>query len=248
LAQAKEALLGRAATNNNPGTLPCPDFDGDGLLTVGSVDYSGLDCANYLGWLPWAYLRTGELRDGANGKLWYLLSANFKDNHNYPTPSTTGTLSITGVSPQNSLVAIIVAPGRPVSGQSQPTTDATGYAQYLESYINGTTLNSAVPSNTYNDRFLVITWRELFTVVTTRAARSFAKELPPAYPLSGWVPMTGEWAPGNPFSRWSNATVTKYTAPIIAGNPATLQFPPCAATYLIQKSGSGYQISRNGVC
>jgi hypothetical protein len=249
LAQAKEALLGRAAKDNDPGTLPCPDFDGDGLLTVGTGDYSGLNCASYLGWLPWGYLDTGELRDGNNGKLWYFLSLNFKDNNNNPVPSTSGTLSILGTNPLNNLVAIIIAPGRPVPGQTQPATDATGYAQYLESYVNSTTLNAAPQSSTYNDRFLPITWRDLFNVVTARAARSFAKELPPAYPISGWVPNTGEWAIGNnPFTAWANNTVTVYTAPVAAGSPATLQFPPCAAIYLIQRTGLTYQVSRNGTC
>jgi len=248
LAQAKEALLGRAASNDDPGTLPCPDFNGDGLLTIGSGDYSGLACGNYLGWLPWAYLDLGELRDGANGKLWYRLSVNFKDNNNYPIPATGGTLTISGVSPQNNLVAIVVAPGRPVSGQSQPAANATGYMQYLESYVNGTTLNAAAPSSTYNDRFMGITWSELFTVVTIRAARSFANELTLPYPSSNWVPNSGDWVANKPFFAWANSGVTVYTQPVAVGSPATLQFPPCATIFSIQGVGPASQISRSGPC
>ncbi|MGH8743001.1 MAG: hypothetical protein ACREUY_01845, partial [Burkholderiales bacterium] len=41
LAQAKDALIGYAASDaNRPGELPCPDVNNDGKLTLG-VDFNG---------------------------------------------------------------------------------------------------------------------------------------------------------------------------------------------------------------
>jgi len=55
--QAKQAMIGRAVVDQNrPGSLPCPDIDNDGVLTL-NVDYfSGGVCARLIGRLPWRTL------------------------------------------------------------------------------------------------------------------------------------------------------------------------------------------------
>jgi len=91
LAQAKEALLGFAASyydrkdNGNDqagryGFLPCPDKDTGGGVEEG-VSH-GNDCgvryASVLGRLPWRSLGLPPLRDGAGECLWYAVSGEYK--------------------------------------------------------------------------------------------------------------------------------------------------------------------------
>ena len=70
LAQAKDALIGRAVSDNNmPGSLPCPDTNDDGSAEL----LSGNDCPSYIGRLPWKTLDLPDLRDGSGERLWYAL-------------------------------------------------------------------------------------------------------------------------------------------------------------------------------
>ncbi|MGB8518322.1 MAG: hypothetical protein WCD45_10600, partial [Gallionella sp.] len=73
LALAKDALIGRAASDANlPGSLPCPDNNDDGSADL----LSGNDCTHYLGRLPWKSLGLADVRDGDGEHLWYALSRN----------------------------------------------------------------------------------------------------------------------------------------------------------------------------
>src|SRR5665811_1174045 len=77
LAQAKDALIGRAAADNNmPGSLPCPDTNNDGSAEL----LSGNNCPSYIGRLPWKTLGLPDLRDGSGERLWYALSPAFRDD------------------------------------------------------------------------------------------------------------------------------------------------------------------------
>lgn len=87
LARAKEALVGYAVAVNltgacantasitcrRPGDLPCPDSNNDGTA---DTPCSG----NALGRLPWKTLGLPDLRDGSDERLWYAVSARFKNN------------------------------------------------------------------------------------------------------------------------------------------------------------------------
>lgn len=122
LAQAKDALIGRAATNNTPGSLPCPDINNDGIS-----EPSGSGCTSYIGRLPWKTLRLPDLRDASGERLWYALSFNFRDNAAaHINSDTKGTISVfspdgTQLSDGNcntfdgscklGAVAVIIAPG-----------------------------------------------------------------------------------------------------------------------------------------
>ena len=82
LAQAKEALIGYAATYRDGhtdqafGFLPCPDTNTDGSpeLSCGDRD------ASRLGRLPWKTLGLPALRDNAGECLWYAISGHAKYN------------------------------------------------------------------------------------------------------------------------------------------------------------------------
>ena len=68
LAQAKEALIGYAASDSTrPGELPCPDINNDGVIKITGpdADYSGSNCMSLVGRLPWKTLGLPELRDAS---------------------------------------------------------------------------------------------------------------------------------------------------------------------------------------
>lgn len=181
LAQAKEAILGRAVINGiasggvqNPGALPCPDRDNDG-----GIDNSGSICSGgppvavlplNTGRLPWKTLGVGDFRDAAAERLWYVVDPQFFDNGSAMNSAMMPTLAVNG----NPVVAVVIAPGSALAGQQRDIANQNNLASYLESYVNATTINLNQPSATYNDRILTITARELFTVVTFRMARELS--------------------------------------------------------------------------
>ena len=125
LAQAKDALIGFAVTDNDyPGSLPCPDTDDDGTSDAGG----STECPSYIGRLPWKTLGLPDLRDGSGEHLWYTLS-NTVRRYNLVRPlnsDTLGTLNVTGTQTANNVIAIVFAVGNPLPGQSRsPSTTAS---------------------------------------------------------------------------------------------------------------------------
>ena len=177
LAQAKEALIGYAVKDSNrPGELPCPDVDGDGMLTM-NVDYGpGTLCKQFTGYLPWKTLGLPELRDGTNAKLWYAISQNFYAGNTVALNSDTlGQLSVSGTISLNNIAAIVFAPGAPLCGKSHATNNVD---QYLEAMSSVTAITAVVNTNSndcnnspYNDNLLAITADQIFQPVEKRIAR-----------------------------------------------------------------------------
>lgn len=183
LAQAKDALIGRAASNaNRPGSLPCPDIDNDGSAEL----YSGSDCPGYvplsnvyIGRLPWRTLGLPDLRDANGERLWYAVSRHFARN---PTcapgcpvnSDSVGQLTITGMSPVSNAVAVVFAPEYTLASQNRTTAvQQNTVANYLDaSNADGdATFTTGLPSDTFNDRLLVITTADVITVIEKRVAR-----------------------------------------------------------------------------
>lgn len=176
LAQAKDALLGYAASDSNrPGELPCPDVNGDGW-SLPVDEYIGNNCVQLLGRLPWKTLGLPDLRDGNSEPLWYAVSNSFHANGNTVINSDTiGTLSINGTQSITNIAAIIFAPGAPQCGQSHANNNV---AQYLEamSSVTATSAVAATPSNDcnnapYNDNLIPITRNQLIQAAEQRIAR-----------------------------------------------------------------------------
>ena len=193
--QAKQALIGRAVVDlNRPGSLPCPDIDNDGVLTL-NVDYfSGGVCARLIGRLPWRTLGLPDLRDDAGERLWYALSDMFSDNAvaGPLNSDTQGNRTVyrdsTAVTLTSQAVAVIFAPGTTLAGQirdgSAVMCSTTGTtiartlcaANYLEATGGANNATIAGPyiearrSATYNDQLFVITTSELIPPVEQRVA------------------------------------------------------------------------------
>jgi hypothetical protein len=135
LAEAKQALVGRAiADNDRPGSLPCPDavtnvagnVPDDGIADV----FVGNDCPSYIGRLPWRTLGLPDLRDENGERLWYALSSRFRD-HVSAQPINSDTkgnrlvyAKDNGVVLAPEAVAVIFAPGTPLGNQVRDTAAA----------------------------------------------------------------------------------------------------------------------------
>lgn len=143
LKRAKEALLAYAMNypetiqglgnpNQGPGNFPCPDEDFDGGSE--SNDYvispqcnSGGD--GVLARFPWQELGLEAIRDGDNELLWYAISNNFANfAGNSINTSTVGEITIKdsdgvtilndgGAGSTNGVIAVIIAPGKPIARQ-----------------------------------------------------------------------------------------------------------------------------------
>ena len=136
LVQAKEALIGfSVGSDTMPGTLPCPDRTNDGVSDSCSASSS-------IGRLPWKTLGLSDLRDGDGECLWYALSPVYRNiittaqrgtNISRPALNSTTAGSITVLNEQavalpapiNKVIAVIIAPGLPLVGQSRANLGST---------------------------------------------------------------------------------------------------------------------------
>lgn len=201
LEQAKDALIGRAVTDNTiPGSLPCPDTNNDGTaeLLVGS------NCPSYIGRLPWKTLGLPDLRDASGERLWYALSPAFRDD-NSASPinsNTKGTLVVYNADGVSYLtqagynaVAVIFAPGSPVGSQTRGTVaqqnNATNYLDIANSRDNSIASGpfiAGAKSSTFNDQLLVTTTSSLMPRVEQRVASEVKRVLTNYYNTNGYYP------------------------------------------------------------
>lgn len=175
LSEAKEALLARAVTDlNRPGSLPCPDLDGDGDADL----FYGTECPSYLGRLPIRTLGLPRLPDAYGERLWYAVSRNFRDSQaaqpiNAATPAT---LSIGGGVAD--IAAVIVAPGPPTAHQHGRPSNAV--TDYLEGENADGDDIFATAQSASNDRLIYITRGELMSRVSDRILAEVAGRSVPA--------------------------------------------------------------------
>lgn len=200
LKQAKEGLIAWTATRatDGPGHLPCPDRKEVNQPLAGYQESTCVGAPARIGRLPFRTLGLPDLRDASGERLWYALSAGFRDGAGVPVNSDTlGSLTVEGTSIANGVVAIIFAPGAVVGTQSRAVADSDDPTKYLESpnpYLADTFLASsgcgasacplpfsggaAVPSQ-HNDQFIVITHEDLFRVVEAVVQRRIELEIAP---------------------------------------------------------------------
>ena len=164
LAEAKAALIGRAATDaNRPGSLPCPATDESGVSPL----FAGDHCPTYIGRLPWKTLRVGDLRDRSGEPLWYALTRELRDDDSAEPINPRQELELTMDGTTN-IAAAIFSPGPPLATQSG--RPGSGVADYLDGansdgdyrYVSGP------QSSSFNDKVLVITRDDVFRPVIRR--------------------------------------------------------------------------------
>ena len=168
LAQAKEALIGRAAGDTSgtpflPGSLPCPNIDPnkDGVAANGCGKGA-------IGRLPWKTLDLPDLRDGNGDRLWYALADNLRDKA-LPAainPHVSLNLSVDG---KADVAAIVFSPGPPLAGQNGRSSASLNVSDYLDaSNATGGPYISSPSSATLNDKLVTISRDQLFRLVNLR--------------------------------------------------------------------------------
>jgi hypothetical protein len=232
LQRAKQALIAYAATygdidadiNGVPdfpgeyGFLPCPDYNAglaEGLEDNGNC---GAQSVSKLGYLPWRTLGLPGLKDESGTCLMYAVSGDYKndesafpsnkasllneDSHGMFQVVDDGGTVLQGLSPDERAVAIILAPGFPLPGQSRSVNaagsvcgeDYANYSAYLDAvggidnskltnaayqvdqFVHANTLSAGSnASNPYNDRFVTITRDEIWRALTARS--DFAQKM-----------------------------------------------------------------------
>ncbi len=202
LAKAREALIGRAASDaNHPGSLPCPDaitnIPGNNIPNDGIADLlSGTACPSAIGRLPWRTLGLPDLRDADGERLWYLLAPAYQDSTaKIINPSTGGQIAgyeCTENAPASPVwpcaaprlvspapwVAVIFAPGKLLPGQNRDAAHTADVLQFLESYNAAEPLKlRTAAGGAHNDRLSGITADDLFAIVQRRVAREVQSAL-----------------------------------------------------------------------
>lgn len=189
LARAREALIAYASwEDNSPGSLPCPDLNNDGVAE--------LSCSEDVGRLPWRTLGLGPLTDGAGECLWYARSPTFSNGiptsqrdgsagRPFLNPATPGQITEAGSTGATGalLVAIVIAPGLPLAGQTRGAANGlsgcrTGdIGQFVEDvelggrlyrHSDGQSAVMLLPGERFNDRVLGISPERHFATVSAR--------------------------------------------------------------------------------
>ena len=252
-----------------PGALPCPDI----VHTGAESEEGDSDCvtpltSSLIGRLPYKTLGINDLRDASGEQLWYALSANFRkasgitvinsDTQPCDTPACNpgeSHLTVTGIAPASNVVAVLFAPGEAILGQtrsSNPTDPAhNNPANYLENFslnVDGIhfTFTTAQPSDTFNDRVLVITQAELMAAVEPVVAARIERDVKPlllteyfskwgVYPFAVpfAAPLPAQSAYLGASSQASGLLPVTNTATFTWQNPTVTQIPPGDGTPVV---------------
>lgn len=207
LALAKEALIGYALTYRDThdtevfGYLPCPDSsDKVGMFHPGDGSAAG-NCGiagqAAIGLLPYKSLQLPDLRDADGNCLWYAVSGSHKNNpkgSDADTPlllnwdahgqfrirDASGNLLVAPDDAQGGAVAVIIAPGAALVGQSRSATNypcsanPAEFARYIDAVSafpndGATFFQGRQGSAVNNDAVLWITAKEIFERIRHRA-------------------------------------------------------------------------------
>jgi hypothetical protein len=218
LQEAKSALIGYVAkevldlTNDIPGRLPCPESPGDAGTTnegrAGSTCDPTFPVNKNIGRLPWRTLGLDKLVDASNEPLWYVASPGWVLGAATPVinSGTAGQLNVDG---SGDVVAIIIAPGRPLNvnpnanqlaagcqarnqsrndrGHDPASANNPDYRDYLECQ-NGSdpidaSFGSAVVENAtnpvLNDQVVYITANDLLNAIQGPVAERMQRTVAP---------------------------------------------------------------------
>jgi type II secretory pathway pseudopilin PulG len=200
LRQAKAALIAYAAaeqwqdiggaTQFQPGALPCPDRDNDGIAEDHEFPQKPCDTAlKRIGRFPWKTVGADDLRDASGERLWYAVSANFLKNTpsytNIINSDTPGQLTVTGTAAANNVIAVLFAPGAGIQNQFRDPANAVTFndpANFLEQFDSttyATFSSNSFPTNALNDRVLVIMQDDLMSAVEPIVAGIIERDIRP---------------------------------------------------------------------
>ncbi|MDP3517463.1 MAG: hypothetical protein Q8S94_09885 [Pseudohongiella sp.] len=243
---AKQTLLafamnnGELMTGGTPGRFPCPDSDNDadGLPNLPCVAISRLPRRIDTNTGGPFYISDEGLENGQ--RFWFAVSPAYRQNSMVTLNSNTnGTLTLDGI---DDIVAIIVAPGDALAGQTRHNNTASNYLESTN--VGGSSFISSLPANptAFNDRVLPIYRHEVMTLVTARVVREIRRVLDLYHPANGNTYPADEpafqaalAAAAPPLPTWFTAnswnTVTNYA--FVNTNSFTLNFVGCEIEYTV---------------
>ena len=246
----KAALIAYAASRSwryssaydQPGALPCPADDDLGVTALNCTS-----TATQVGRFPWKTVGASELRDGSGQILWYALSGNFRKSSatvdTVINSDTQGALTVTGSNPANNAVAVIIAPGPALIGQTRcdtcaignylESTNAAGNGEFVTKLPPDTWNNSDDREVVFNDRILVITQADLMAVVEPAVVARIERDIKPFLETyrSEWGRYPYPALFGSPTYTWGPGTSTGAT-PRTQDNYVGIRYVPSTTTTL----------------
>jgi type II secretory pathway pseudopilin PulG len=165
LSNAKNIVMGYALMQPVPGTLPCPDTDGDGDEDRNPTTQV---CLNRRGFLPYKTLGIEKQVDGSGQLLWYATDLNYAGAISVPhNSSRTASLTIDAGQP---MAFIVIASNTPLANQNPALQPLANVSQFLEGDNADNTLNSYtnLRDSTHNDVLLGVTTLDFWMLIEKR--------------------------------------------------------------------------------
>lgn len=202
MSQAKLALIGYVAqqaslaSENNPGSLPCPEAPGNFGVLASEGIAAGNCTLPAVGRLPWRTLGLEKLVDADGEPLWYVVSPGWAlPNSTTPTvinSDSAGLLSVDGAA--NSAVALIIAPGPAIAVQAgagctawpqkRLPVGAPDLRNYLECENGNNPADASFvtvrPGQSFNDQVLRVTAADVIPALEAAIAERTQREIAPA--------------------------------------------------------------------
>jgi hypothetical protein len=255
LSQAKRALIAwmatAAATDNNPGRLPCPQAWGD-VGTTNEGRAAGNCSVPAVGWLPWRSLGMDRPVDASGNQIWYVISSGWH------LPSAGATLNLNSDSSGQlaldgqAAVALLIAPGPALGIAPNANQIAAGCAARSQSQVlalpgtppdpldflecqNGSTADNVFAASAvdnavnpvFNDQVLAITAADVMPALEAAIADRMQREIAPAMKNAAFV--LDSSSPRRWVSSSSVPTMYPYAAPF--ANPSLSNFRGSVGTY-----------------
>lgn len=188
----------------------------------------GGECPSYIGRIPYRTLGIDVYVDGYGETFWYAVSRDYSRDPicgvSCPLNSdTVGQINITGTTPANGVIAVIMSPGQAINNQNRSAAGLLAPANYFE----GANADGATPFETrlvndtvsdFNDMIYPVTVDHVMNVVTKRVAKEVVISLENYRNANGYLPRA------NPYTDNSgncNSTLTQGRLPL---NPATCPY------------------------
>lgn len=193
LATAKQNLVGYALRQPIPGTLPCPDTNGDGLANP-----QGANCQALLGLLPYRTLNLPVLTDGTGARLWYAVAANYTSNAaTLKNSSITSNLTLDG----QTMAAVVLAPEAQLNNQNRRPLNRTDHLEGVNADADFTTF-TAIQSDTQNDQVVGISPAVFWSVIERHVLTNARALLNQYRAQCGEYPWAADF--GGPFNSVNN--------------------------------------------
>ncbi|GMQ89454.1 MAG: hypothetical protein BMS9Abin09_0940 [Gammaproteobacteria bacterium] len=185
LGEAKAALMGFALSSQvRPGVLPCPDNTANGGDGNSALTCTGAGNVTFR--LPWKTLGLPDLRDSSGERLWYAVDPLFSGAAGINS-DTLATQTIDGGATR--YVAVIIAPGKSLPGQSRSGSQQNNILRYLEGdNANNDTVFVTAAAGNFNDQIIGITRDELMQVVERRVLKEVSDSLNTYFSENNYFP------------------------------------------------------------